>query len=93
MIAQDLWQAYHQILSLIFQKKFTKLNIKTDMKIKIVKLAELDKSIAPVFLNIQTLIEHKCLCCNIINTIIIVNYKHKFDQNLKEQIFNHIQIF
>ena len=55
LIAHYLWQAHYQILSTIFLKEFTKLNVKTDMKMKIVKLAELDKIIAAVFLNIQTL--------------------------------------
>ena len=52
---QDLWQAQDQILSLIFLKEFIKLNGITDMRIKNVKLAELNISIATVLLNIQTL--------------------------------------
>ena len=32
--AQDLWQAHHQILSIIFLKDFIKLNVNTDTMIK-----------------------------------------------------------
>ena len=55
LIAQDLWQAYYQILPIIFVKEFRELNVNTDMMIKNVKLAELNISIATIFLNIQTL--------------------------------------
>ena len=55
LIAQDLWQAHYQILPIIFLKEFIELNVNTDMMIKNVRLAELKKSIATVFLNIQTL--------------------------------------
>ena len=55
LIAQDLWQANYQILSVIFLKKFIKLNVNTDMMIKIVKHVELNTSIATVFLNTQIL--------------------------------------
>ena len=34
LIAQDLWQASYQILSIIFLKEFIKLNVSTDTKIK-----------------------------------------------------------
>ena len=53
MIAQDLWQAHHQILSIIFLKKFIELNVNKDMMIKKVKLVELSVSIATIFLNAQ----------------------------------------
>ena len=52
MIAQDLWQAHYQILSIIFLKKLIELNVNTKMMIKNVKLAELNISISIVFLNI-----------------------------------------
>ena len=55
LIAQDLWQAHCQILSIIFLAEFIKLNINADTMIKNVKLAELNKNIATVFLNRQTL--------------------------------------
>ena len=45
-LAQDLWQAYYQILSIIFLKKFLELNINTDMMLKNGKLTELNISIA-----------------------------------------------
>ena len=51
LIAQGLWQAHYQILSLIFLKEFIKLNVSTDSMINNVKLEELNASIATVFLN------------------------------------------
>ena len=51
LIVQDLWQAHYQILSIIFQKKFIKLNVNMDMMIKNVKLEELNVSIPTVLLN------------------------------------------
>ena len=55
LIAQGLWQAHYQILSIIFQKECIELSLNTDMKIKNVKLVELNISIATVFLNIKPL--------------------------------------
>ena len=40
LIAQDLWEAHYQILSIIFLRGFTKLNVNMDMMIKNEKLAE-----------------------------------------------------
>ena len=54
MIAKDLRQAYYQILSIIFLKKFIKLNGNTDMMITNVRVVELNISIATVFLNMKT---------------------------------------
>ena len=54
LIAQDLWQA-HQILSIIFLKELTELNVNTEMVIKNMRLVELNISITTVLLNIQTL--------------------------------------
>ena len=51
MIAQDSWQAYYQILSIIILKEFIKLNVNADTKIKKMKLADLNISIATAFLN------------------------------------------
>ena len=51
LIAQGLWQAHYQIVSIIFQKEFIKLNVNMDAMIKNVKLVELNVSIATVFLN------------------------------------------
>ena len=56
LIAQDLWQVHYQILPIIFLKEFIKLNVNTDTILKNLKLVELNKSIAAVFLNTQTLI-------------------------------------
>ena len=55
LIAQDLWQAHYQILSIIFLKEFIELNVNTDMMIKYVKLVELNISIVTEFLKTQTL--------------------------------------
>ena len=55
LIAQDLWQAHSQILSIIFLKKFIKLNVNTDPMIKNVILAEFNIYILTVFLNTHTL--------------------------------------
>ena len=40
LIAQDLWQAHYQILSIIFLKEFIKVNVHTDTMVRNVKLAE-----------------------------------------------------
>ena len=53
LIAQDLWQAHYQILSIIFLKEFTKLTVNSDTISKNVKFAELNVNIAAVFLNTQ----------------------------------------
>ena len=55
LIAQDLWQAHYQILSIIFLKEFIKLNVNKDTKIKNVKLGKLNINVATVFLNTQIL--------------------------------------
>ena len=49
LIGQNLWQAYYQIVSIIFLKEFIKLNVNTGMMIKNAKLAALTISIATVF--------------------------------------------
>ena len=49
LIGQNLWQAYYQMVSIIFLKEFIKLNVNTGMMIKNVKLAALTISIATVF--------------------------------------------
>ena len=55
LIAQDLWQANYQILSIICVKEFIELNINSDTMIKNVKHVELSISIVTVFLNTQIL--------------------------------------
>ena len=55
LIAQDLWQAHYQILSIIFLKEFIELNVNTDMMMKYVKLVEFNISIVTEFLKTQTL--------------------------------------
>ena len=54
LILQDLWQSLHQILSIIFLKKFIELNVNRDMMIKKLRLLELNISFATVFLKIKT---------------------------------------
>ena len=51
LIAQDIWQAHYQILSIIFLKEFIEPNMNSDMMTKNMKLVELNISIATVFLN------------------------------------------
>ena len=67
LIAQDLWQAIYQILSIIFLKEFIKLNANTKMMVKGVQFSEINISIAtsfPEYTNFKDdLIEHKFLCC------------------------------
>ena len=54
LIAQDLWEAHCQMLSIIFLKEFTKLNVSVSTMTKNVQLVELHMKYATVFLNIQT---------------------------------------
>ena len=54
-IVQNLWQAHYQSLSIIFLKKFVKLNVKTDMMKANVKFWKLNISISTVFFNTQIL--------------------------------------
>ena len=51
LITQDLWQAHYQILSIIFLKEFTELNVNTVTMINNVRFKELNVSIANFFLN------------------------------------------
>ena len=66
LIAQDLWQAHYQILSIIFLKEFVESNENSDMMIKIVKRGIKYKH-WDCFLEYtnfkDNLIEYKCLCC------------------------------
>ena len=55
LIVQDLWRSHHQILSIIFLKKFIKLNGNMDTMKKKLKLLELHIKYATAFLNTQTL--------------------------------------
>ena len=51
MIAQDLWQAYNQILSITFLKEFIELNVNIDTVMKNMKHLELRMSKSTFFLN------------------------------------------
>ena len=55
LIAQGLWKAHYQLLSIIFLKEFMKLNVNTGTTTKNVKLVELHRKYATVFLNIYIL--------------------------------------
>ena len=55
LIAQELWQANYQILSIFFLKENTELNIISDTAIKNVKHVELNISIGTAFWNTQIL--------------------------------------
>ena len=61
LIAQDLWQAHYQILSIILLKEFIKLNKNMDMITKKVKFAELNTKTVPAFLNTKALTTLKTL--------------------------------
>ena len=55
LIAQNLWQAHYQILSIIFLKEFKELIVNSDTITNYLKLAELHTIYAIVFLTTQTL--------------------------------------
>ena len=55
LIAQDLWQAHYQIVSIMLLKEIIKLNVNTNTLIKNMKLPELSINIVIAFLNTQTL--------------------------------------
>ena len=65
MIAQNLWQAHYKILSIIFLKKFIKLNIDTETMIKKQKTCRIKCKYCDCFLECikfkDDSIEHKCL--------------------------------
>ena len=64
LIAQDLWQAYYQILSIIFLNEFTKLNVDMDTMIKNVKHVEYYGDCFFEYTSFKDdLIKYKCLCC------------------------------
>ena len=51
LIAEELWQAHYQILSITFLRKFVELNVHSDTMLKNVKHVELNMTIATVFVN------------------------------------------
>ena len=85
LIAQDLWQAQYQILSIVFLKEFIKLKVNLNVMMKSAKTCRIKCEHCDCFLDNTSfkddLIKYKCLCCN-------KNYQHKFDEKLKEHIFN-----
>ena len=55
LIAQDLWQAHYQILSIIFLKEFIELNVNSDTMMRNVKHVKLNINIGTFSLNKQIL--------------------------------------
>ena len=55
LVAKDLLQANYQILLIILQKEFIKLNVKMNIITKNAKRVELNTKIVTAFLNTQTL--------------------------------------
>ena len=53
LIAQDLWQAHYQTLSIIFLKEFIELNVNSDRMIKTCETFGIKISIVTVFFNTQ----------------------------------------
>ena len=77
LIAQNLWQAHYQILSITFPNAFIELKkCETDR----IKYQYCNCFIEQTNVK-DDLIEYKCLCCN-------KNYQHKFDEKLKERFIN-----
>ena len=81
LIAQDLWQAHYQILSIDFLKEFVELNVNLDMTMKKYETCKIKYKYCNCFLEYQNfkddLMEYKCLCCE-------KRYQHKFDKKLKQ---------
>ena len=67
LIAQDLWQAYYQILSIIFMKEFIS-NTNMNAIIKKCETCGIKYKYCDCFLEYTNfkddLIKYKCLCCN-----------------------------
>ena len=84
MIAQGLWQAHYQILSIIFLKEFIELNVNTDMMIKCdtcrTKYQYCDCFLEHTHFK-DDVIEYKCLGYK-------KSYQHKFDEKLRGRFFN-----
>ena len=87
---QDLLQAHYQILSIIFLKKFLKLNVNMDTMIRRCETCEIAYKVCNCFLeytNVKDdLIEYKCLSSK-------KNYQQKFHEKLKERFFNSYNFF
>ena len=81
LIAQDLWQAHYQILSIIILKEFVELNINMNMKIKKSESCGINYEYYDCFLEYTNfkddLIKYRCLFCN-------MNCQRKFDEKLKK---------
>ena len=55
LIAQDLWQAHYQVMSIIFLKEFIRLNINMDTFIKKCENCRIKYQYCGCFLNTETL--------------------------------------
>ena len=84
LIAQDLWQAHYQILSIISLKEFIELNVNTNMKRKKCQSCGIKYKHCNCFLDYTNfnddLTDYKCLYCN-------KSYNQKLDEKLKAQFF------
>ena len=81
LIAQNLWQAHYQILSITFPNAFIELKkCETDR----IKYQYCNCFIEQTNVK-DDLIEYKCLCCN-------KNYQHKFDEKSKEPFLIHTNV-
>ena len=76
LIAEDLWKAHYQILSIIFLRKLIKLKVNTGTMMKMWNLWNHVQSMRLFSWTEFLMEEYKCLCCN-------KNYKQKFDEKLK----------
>ena len=90
MIAQDLWRAHYQILSIYFLKEFTELNVNFGHSDKKCETCGIMYKYCDCFLERKNfkddLIEYKCLCCNKI-------IQQKFDKKFKERLFDTYKPF
>ena len=82
LIAQDLWQVHHQILSIIFSEGIHRIKFGHDDKK--CETCAIEYKYCDCFLEYTNLkddlIEYKCLCCK-------KSYQRNFDEKLKERFF------
>ena len=80
LTAQDLWQAHHQILSIIFLKRCIKLNVNTSVMMTKCETCRIKFKYCDYFLEYidlkDDLVDYKCLYCN-------TSSQQKFDEKFK----------
>ena len=83
LIAQDLWQVHHQLLSIIFSEGIHRIKFGHDDRK--CETCGIEYKYCDCFLEYTNLkddlIEYKCLCCK-------KSYQRKFNEKLKERFFN-----